>query len=193
MWRHDLLRQARLRRPHCGDCAPDDMRRSKPGQRLSMWALEYGASAIAAETKLGDQNPQGTNEIGRDRHDTFLASLATKKHLGSGPVELEIADIYAQRFGYSGARATEKQQQGPIATPAWGLLVGRGNQRIQFIACKVMGDLNVCSLDRDGEDPVGDSERCGIAGADVLEEGPDRSESRIARLDRVRPRRLQII
>ena len=56
-----------------------------------------------------------------------------------------------------------------------------------------MSDLGVRSLEGDSEDPLGDPERCGIAGGDMLEERPYRREARIAGLDRVRPCRLEIV
>ena len=45
------------------------------------------------EAMFGDQGSEGLSEIGRDWHNTFPAPLAAQKHLGPGPVELDIVDI----------------------------------------------------------------------------------------------------
>lgn len=169
------------------------MGRSKPRQPLAVCTPEDRARWIAVETVFGDQSSQGTGEIGGDRQDPFPAPLAAKEHLGPGPVELEIADIDAQCFRDPGTGAAEEQQQGPIAAPSRGPLAGRVDQRIQLVAGEVMGGFGVRSPDRDSENPVGDAERFRIGGRDMLEEGPDRCQPRIARLGRVPSRRHQIV
>jgi hypothetical protein len=44
-----------------------------------------------------------------------------------------------------------------------------------------------------GEDSLGDADQCRISGCNVMEEGTYRSEARIARVNAIAPRALQVI
>jgi hypothetical protein len=44
-----------------------------------------------------------------------------------------------------------------------------------------------------GEDSLGDADQCRIRSCNVMEEGPYRSEARIARVNAIAPRALQVV
>ena len=137
MWRRtwgDTTLHANPRLRDRGYRPPDDVRHTEPGHSLTTGAAEYRIPRIMVEAMFGDQGSEGLSEIGRDWHNTFPAPLAAQKHLGPGPVELDIVDIDARCFGYPGAGATEKQQQGSIAAAPYGPLIRRRDERIQLRA-----------------------------------------------------------
>ena len=148
---------------------------------------------LGLEAALAHQCFQRFDEITWEWHDPLFAAFAAQAHVRSRAIEPKVACIDAERFGDAGAGSSEEQQQRPVPAATVCLLVRRVDEGVKFLPDEVVCDLGVRLLYRDGEDALRDAERRGVICGHVVEERPDRRQTRVACLDRVLPLLLKLV
>jgi hypothetical protein len=113
---------------------------------------------VSLDVSISYQLLQCVGQIKGNRHDPFLSPLAAQKHLGSRPIELNVARVDAERFGNTRAGAPKEEQQRSITTAACGSLIRRVDKSVKLLPHKVMRHFGMGLFDRDREDALCDAD-----------------------------------
>jgi hypothetical protein len=123
-----------------------------------MSADEERSLVLLLEVALAYKRLERVGQIKGNRHDPFLSPFAAQKHLGSRPIELNVARVDAERFGNTRAGAPKEKQQRPITTTACGSLIRRVDKSVKLLSREVMRHFGMRLFDRDRQDALCDAD-----------------------------------
>lgn len=97
-----------------------------------------------------------------------------KQHLRASSLQLKVVRVDAGRFRHASAGSRQEEQKGPVAPAAGRRLIRGCDDGLHLGVGEMMRHLDVGPFGGDRQNPLGDAERGGIGGSDVMEEGSDR-------------------